>query len=249
MIDLVNKNLRISRSVKVTKPLTFIGCGSSRTPTLGNTSAYFIIDDILCLFDCGYDVWYKLLQSGILDQVSRCILCLSHRHEDHIGSIGGLLWHFHAVKKNKCTIVTKERELLETYLKCTGVPDDIYKTESKYLEHNLAILPHLTHHTELMNNTSFIVMTPACAFYYSGDADEISKDNIRLFLTGQIDFIYHSLRLTKGEGHLDLDFLIKQIPKRKRERVCAMHFTSMREIALIEDRGFDIATNYLIQPD
>lgn len=83
--------------------LKFLGTGSAFNTELGNTSAYTFIEDgesksTMILFDCGETVFSKL--RSVLEEnrnIAHLIICITHSHSDHMGSLPTLLYYLHYV--------------------------------------------------------------------------------------------------------------------------------------------------------
>jgi len=73
--------------------LQFIGRGSAFNTLEGNNSAYCIHEGELFLIDCGSNVFERLDHAGVLGVVKNIKVLITHTHDDHIGSLGGLIFH------------------------------------------------------------------------------------------------------------------------------------------------------------
>lgn len=71
--------------------LSFLGRGSAFNPKEGNNSAYFISDNQLFLIDCGENIFGKILENKLLDNIETINLMITHTHSDHVGSLGSLV--------------------------------------------------------------------------------------------------------------------------------------------------------------
>jgi len=66
--------------------LIFLGRGAAFNAEEGNTSAYFIKDNTMFLFDCGESVFHSILNKKLLDGIEKINIFITHLHSDHYGS-------------------------------------------------------------------------------------------------------------------------------------------------------------------
>ncbi|MDK2600591.1 MBL fold metallo-hydrolase [Bacillus stercoris] len=71
--------------------LNFIGTGSAFNTKLGNNSAFIKKDNSLFLIDCGSTTFSRLKETGLLEDVEKVFVLLTHTHADHVGSLGDLI--------------------------------------------------------------------------------------------------------------------------------------------------------------
>ena len=71
--------------------LKFLGTGNAFSQK--NTSAYFIHDNQLFLFDCGETVFKQIQKFKLIEKVKKVNIFLTHLHSDHCGSIGSLIFY------------------------------------------------------------------------------------------------------------------------------------------------------------
>ncbi len=73
--------------------LQFLGIGSAFNTTLGNTSAYYKLGDVLILVDAGGMIFHTLLSKGLLKDIRKIDILITHMHPDHVGSLGDLIFY------------------------------------------------------------------------------------------------------------------------------------------------------------
>ncbi|MDW8133837.1 MAG: MBL fold metallo-hydrolase [Bacteroidia bacterium] len=71
----------------------FLGAGGAHDLTWGNSSALLLWEGQKFLIDCGFTVYPKLVHEKLVEKIDA--VCISHLHDDHIGSLSALLYHRH----------------------------------------------------------------------------------------------------------------------------------------------------------
>ena len=83
--------------------LKFLGRGSAFNVEEGNTSAYFIKDNIFFLLDCGETIFYELKSNNKLQNLIKehnikdVHVYITHLHTDHTGSLSSLIYYCYYV--------------------------------------------------------------------------------------------------------------------------------------------------------
>ena len=88
--------------------LKFIGTGSCFNYKMGNNSAYYIHNvngkKRFILFDCGEDVFHKILNNNLLNEIDEVFVVITHLHSDHVGSLPSFVFYLHFVLNIKPVI-------------------------------------------------------------------------------------------------------------------------------------------------
>ena len=110
MTALFNKNGR-----KPIMGIKFLGTGGAFHPSCGSSSALLQFGKTV-LIDCGNDVFSKLLEQELVDQIDYAFI--THTHEDHISSLSSLIYYKKLILKEtlKIECVDSVAKKLETYL-------------------------------------------------------------------------------------------------------------------------------------
>lgn len=105
--------------------LKFLGRGSAFNVREGNTSAYYKSKNDMLLIDCGSDVFKKIVERHLLDDVYDLYISITHSHPDHIGSLGDLIFYCYYVTRTRVHILTSDgydfKEVVGKYLDSVGV--------------------------------------------------------------------------------------------------------------------------------
>ena len=103
------------------KKFIFTGRGSAFLTSEGNTSCYLKDKKNFLLIDCGETVFSKLKEYDLLDKsYENFIICLTHLHPDHAGSLGSLIFYMYYIQKVKTLIIYPDKENLFSYFDLIG---------------------------------------------------------------------------------------------------------------------------------
>lgn len=78
-------------------PIRFIGAGGAHDIHLGNSAAIISWTEKTFLIDCGFTVYPRLVQQGLVEKIDAVLI--THLHDDHIGSLSALLYHRHFISQ------------------------------------------------------------------------------------------------------------------------------------------------------
>lgn len=112
--------------------LNFLGRGNCFNTEQGNNSAY-LLDSTktkMLLFDCGGSVFKKIKPIlNIYTSINHVMVYITHLHDDHIGSLGSLIFYCKYILNIQPTVICSSciSKDLETVLTLTGVSKDYYK--------------------------------------------------------------------------------------------------------------------------
>lgn len=163
--------------------VTVLGTGGAFDVNEGNSSFIVRHDNKNYLVDCGWDVFPKLIKQGLADKIN--YICISHCHDDHIGSLSAYLYYcFYILKKRMKIICPEASKNLSTILDNMGMSlgkEYIFEWDfpSKFISINTSTL-----HDPQM---------PSCAFNF----------NNKLIISGDI-----GCKLPDLEKYLSNGFII-----------------------------------------
>jgi len=78
-------------------PIRFVGAGGAHDLTWGNSAALLTWEGRTFLIDCGFTVYPRLVEKGLVESLDA--ICITHLHDDHIGSLSALLYHRHFLSR------------------------------------------------------------------------------------------------------------------------------------------------------
>lgn len=82
----------------------FLGVGGAFNPDFGNSSAVVeAADGSVVLIDCGCSVYAGLCRTGYIDRITHIVL--THLHDDHVGSLGSVIFHCHYVRGRQVEVL------------------------------------------------------------------------------------------------------------------------------------------------
>lgn len=222
--------------------LNFTGTGAAYYPKLGNTSAWFRINETLYLLDCGATVFERLAGGNAFAGVRRITVFITHLHADHSGSLGLLLCYGHDVLGIVSRVVCPLEEMGE-FLRLSGVEPDAYEwqREMEAPDGNGVSVKFIpVQHVEEIPANGLLLCDGKEIIYYSGDAASVPEPVLADFQRGNIRRIYQDTALGDTQSHCTLEHLKQDIGPGDRERVFCMHLDSSCEETL-RAAGFRVA--------
>jgi len=238
--------------------LKFTGIGSALNTGLGNNTAFIKDRDTLFLIDCGSTTFDRVMRSGLLEGVEHIVVLLTHTHDDHIGSLGGLIAHGYysmgELMVPNVTVYAPYDLKIGKILKSMGVEKEVYKlvqfdnangypldhTSGGFQIHFQAVP---TRHVPELQCYGYLLTYLGKTIYYSGDSNFISPYILNMHKEGRIDYFYQDTCKAdyKGNVHLSLRELEELIrPWDNRDRVYCMHLDKGFDRAEAEGKGFNV---------
>lgn len=218
--------------------LKFLGRGGAFFPQEGNTSAYFIEDNTMYLFDCGETVFATLMKDNKLlnlikdNNINSIEIYITHMHSDHIGSLSSLIYYCYFILGIKPKLYFKADSimgnLLDVILKLQGHNNEyiILNEPSKNIE------PILCYHVEGMICYHYVITTKDNKkIFYSGDCSKIL--DIALNHLNEADEIYLECSTRESGVHMTLDTInryMKEFDNKLNNRVYLMHIDNLELI-------------------
>ena len=232
--------------------LSFIGRGAAFNPKEGNNSAFFIENNQLFLIDCGENIYERIMERGILQNIENINLMITHTHSDHVGSLGTLIMYSYFVMHKPLNIVLPENAKhlpnIEKILDGFGCTENMYKfIDEKDLDFKFSTFNNIryveTSHCDELDSYGLMFYTDKGVIYYSGDTRETNTLK-KLIESGQpIDKIYMDTTTADYPEniHLYIGYLNKAVPDELKSRVYCMHLNNDSCIKQALDLGFNIA--------
>ena len=225
--------------------LKFIGRGSAFNPKEGNNCAYIKQNKNLILFDCGANIFERIINKDLLNNVDNVHVFVTHTHADHVGSLGSLIDYVYYILKNKTNVYCGDAKLAEL-LKLQKISEEVYNfyhNEDAYLYSidNMEIKFYKTKHIGDDCYGIIINLSDGSCIDYSGDSSEIT--NLNLFLHGT-NYLYQDISTNDFEGNVHVSYrkLCDLIPQEHRKRVYIMHINGDFNIEKATLEGFNVVT-------
>ena len=244
--------------------LKFLGRGSAFNTKEGNTCAYIKENNSLLLIDCGSNIFERIMQKNLLDDVDEVSVAITHRHPDHVGSLGDLIFYCYYVKKIKVDIFSEDK-YLKVFLDANGITGDKYnRYRDGYINKlDVHIWFYPCSHVNLYQTTyggvyddnnfnsqyctnifecySVILNLKGKKIYYSGDTNYVpwGEDDYDLY------YIDTCIADYDENVHYNVDLLSKECTKYDKDivsKIWCMHFDSDEAIYRAVELGFNIVT-------
>ena len=233
--------------------LYFLGRGGAFFTEEGNTSAFFIEKNTMFLIDCGESVFKKIREAHLLElaQVEDLYIFITHMHDDHVGSLGSLVFYCrHGLrdgKKINCHIVCAPglENPLHERLYTAGCAACCELIAPMILDNRFSFFKKVryirTVHQPHFPAFSIEFETSIGKVFYSGDTRDA---NLIEAYVKQDDISRLYLEVTSANYpdnvHLPLDELNRIIPMEFRCKTYLMHFDSYECIERAKELGFQI---------
>lgn len=238
--------------------IEFIGCGSAFHTELGNNGAFIKKDQTLSMIDCGSATFHRLVANGLLENVEKIDILMTHTHPDHIGSLGDLI--FYSYFKLKPVFTTKVTvfapDVLLNEVKAIsqkmGVEDhqvnwQVLSANSKF--ESYSINPVAVNHADNLTCYGYELSKEGERYYYSGDANDIPEPILQQLIDGAYDLLFQDTSGADYEGNVHLSYrkLNELVPETSRPYVCCMHLDEAFPIEEARKSGFKLAIDYLFK--
>jgi len=232
--------------------LQFIGRGSAFNTLEGNNSAYCIHEGELFLIDCGSNVFERLDHAGVLGVVKNIKVLITHTHDDHIGSLGGLIFHSYfnmgTMGEKNITVYAPYTLKVPKLLSLMGVTNKYYHikqfeshVELEYASEPVFVQAVPNHHVEEILSYGYLLDIKGKCVYYSGDSNNIHPYILGRLESGIIDYFYQDTCKADYEGnvHLSINKLCELVGK-NRDKVYCMHLDKGFPVQWVKTLGFNV---------
>jgi len=233
--------------------LSFIGSGSALNTALGNNSAYIKKGESLLLIDCGSTTFSQIQQLGLLDDIKNIYVLITHRHPDHISSLGDLVFYVRYILQANISVLTPDSENITVLLKLMGVQEDLYsaiKLTGSYSLDNpdfkIGITAVAVEHVEEMDCYGYIIQYGDKNIYYSGDAKTVPDRILDAFKRQELAYLFQDACSYDypNNPHMYFEDLCALIHSEDRYRVFCMHYDENFDKTLALQRGFKLVENF-----
>lgn len=218
--------------------LRFLGDGSAFNVNADNTAAYFKTGEAMILFDCGERICNLIIRAGILADVKRVHLFITHTHSDHIGSLEGFIYYIRYFTDITLSVYYPHTTRLDKVLYVQGLerdyhtkplPDSVegYRVEAVKQKH-------------MFGAYGYFFYGKNHSFFYSGDTSVVNSRAVRELQEGKIDVLYHEVSFSASPIHTPIALLEQAFSPAIRSRVYLMHFADEACRDESRRRGFSV---------
>lgn len=233
--------------------LNFIGSGSALNTELGNNCAFIKEGKSIILLDCGSTTFSRMQSLKLLEDIKDIFVLVTHRHPDHIASLGDLIFYAHYIIDANITVVTPDEENVCSLLRYMGVqrelysiikPDKEFKLKNSDFEILISYVP--VQHVEDMDCYGYIVNYKNTKIYYSGDANDIPKNILQSFEQQELHYIYQDVCSyhNTNNPHMFIKDLFELVKEKDRNRLFCMHYDEGSDKTQIQQMGFRLIKNF-----
>lgn len=226
--------------------LKFLGIGGAFNPLKGNTSAYFKENNELFLIDCGENIFTRIIEKNILEDIKSINIMVTHLHSDHIGSISTLIDYAYYILKIPVYIITSNiiEYDIASLLNYTGITKEKYsfKDVTEYTNYKSfnSIKYIKTSHVIKLASYSLIFETNRGIIYYSGDTKELNT--LKSLLNNNLYKAYIDTNSSNNPAntHVYIGDLIETVDNKYKDKIYCMHINDNKCMEMIKESGFNI---------
>jgi ribonuclease BN (tRNA processing enzyme) len=232
--------------------LSFIGSGSALNTALGNNSAFIRTGESILLLDCGSTTFSRMQSLSVLDDIKKIFVLITHRHPDHIASLGDLIFYAHFILKADVNVLTPDDQNVAELLEYMGVQRELYslvKLNMEYKLRNSDLAIDITfipvQHVADMDCYGYIIRHKDISIFYSGDASNIPDSVLQLFEKQEIDYIYQDVCSYDypENPHMYISKLCEFVQDKDRHRLFCMHYDEGFDRLQVLQMGFKLIEN------
>lgn len=226
--------------------LKFIGRGSAFNTIEGNNAAYIKDNDKMLLIDCGENIFERIINLKLLDNIKEINILITHCHSDHVGSVGSLILYCYYMKHIKCNLYVPDYRFIKV-IEGMGVTQEhcniIKCAGTRISSMDIALEFLSTIHCDELNAYAIqLIITKnlnSNIIYYSGDTNMSPTEMI---IMKDINEIYQDTCLADYDGnvHTSLNKLCARISKDNRDKIYCMHIDCEELIGKAKQEGFNV---------
>ncbi|MDF2840735.1 MAG: hypothetical protein K0Q99_1507 [Clostridia bacterium] len=232
--------------------LNFIGSGSALNTALGNNSAFIKEGSSILFIDCGSTTFSRIQSLNILDSIKEIYVLITHRHPDHISSLGDLIFYAHYIQKADINVLTPDEENVSKLLEYMGVQRELYhltkltkeyKLKNSDFEMNITALS--VQHIAEMDCYGYTIRYKDIELFYSGDSKNIPDHVLERFEKQEINYIYQDVCSYDypENPHMHFEKLCEVIQEKDRSRLFCMHYDEGFDKLKVSEMGFQLVDN------
>jgi ribonuclease BN (tRNA processing enzyme) len=240
--------------------LQFIGRGGAFNVKEGNNAAYIKEGKKLFLIDCGGVIFSRLMQKGLLDEVEEVHVAITHRHSDHVGSLGDLILYCYNKKNVRAHVYSDDALLAQLlglmgiedrhYVRCGGGPVGTLDMTIRFIPCTHAALYRQADGTldatpvegapNLFLCHSLLIDYKGTRIFYSGDTNKVDWETLR-----DVDLYYVDTTLSDypGNSHYNIEAIYRDccaVDPALPAKIWCMHLNADEIIHRAAALGFNV---------
>ena len=219
--------------------LKFLGRGGAFLPEEGNTSAYFIRENKLFLFDCGETVFLALKRNNRLkklveeNNIKDIQVYITHRHSDHVGSLSSLIFYCYYILGIRPKVFYPDKFDVSS-IQLNRIMQIVGLNGNSLREFHVMDVPDNDidfiecKHTKNMKCCHYIIRVNDKKIFYSGDCLEVNEEiapTLKYY-----DEVYLECSTQSYNTHMTLDKIEEYISlngEELRDKIYLMHIDSL----------------------
>ena len=227
--------------------LKFLGFGSSFAVKNENTSAFYIDNCTLNMFDCGESIFKIAKERNIFKDIKKVNIFLTHTHSDHCGSLGTLVFYLESIglTNEDIFIFLPNKSLLKNLAKVFGLNRSDCQLMYRKKDFKNANVKFYKQHHNTCYSYGYLFIVSEKNYYFSGDTNELLPVILKKLINNEIEKLYIDTRLYENNNyHIGFKDIKKLIPRELRHKVVCMHLKDDFDENEIKKEGFCLPTLY-----
>lgn len=216
--------------------LKFFGDGGAFSVNRGQNCAFYFSGKTMIILDCGFCCLEKIITNKMLKNIDEVQIFITHLHNDHIAGLTTLIEFMDYCCSNLTYKIfyPNARNLIKLIELMRGRDMKNLVSQPKQSQFLVEVLEQ----EHMPFSYGYILKIDDKTIFYSGDAKHVNQRALELFLSGEIDLMYHEVTLTNSSGvHTSLEELEQKIPPKLRNKVYCMHLSD-EAAKLVVEKGF-----------
>ena len=194
--------------------IKFVGTGGAFDANYVNSSAIITLNTKNYLIDCGHSVFPELVKKNLVPQID--FVLITHLHDDHVGSLGTLIFYNYHVLGRKLTVLLPNHPIFiqkfKQLVSLTVVNFESYMNIESIDGVSVKSFETTGLHYEGMESFSYLFSDNQNHFVYSGDLgnpDFVFNRIDELKLISSDLTVFHDISFYRNSAHAYYQDLLK----------------------------------------